>query len=68
MSIAQRSAQIGITVHGTHRSLVENNVMWDVAAAGIYTEDGNEMFNTPESLDIVIRTFVSFVTNEYDKI
>jgi len=40
------SAQIGITVHGTHRSLVESNVMWDVAAAGIYTEDGNEMFNT----------------------
>lgn len=46
MSIAQRSAQIGITVHGTHRSLVESNAMWDVAAAGIYTEDGNEMFNT----------------------
>ena len=41
-----RSAQIGITVHGTHRSLVESNVMWDVSAAGIYTEDGNEMFNT----------------------
>ena len=30
----------------THRSLVESNVMWDVSAAGIYTEDGNEMFNT----------------------
>lgn len=41
-----RSAQIGITVHGTHRSLVEGNIMWNVGAAGIYTEDGNEMFNT----------------------
>lgn len=29
-----RSAQVGITVHGTHRSLVENNILWDTAAAG----------------------------------
>eukprot|EP00437_Effrenium_voratum_P009909 CAMPEP_0181428788 /NCGR_PEP_ID=MMETSP1110-20121109/16861_1 /TAXON_ID=174948 /ORGANISM="Symbiodinium sp., Strain CCMP421" /LENGTH=1773 /DNA_ID=CAMNT_0023552029 /DNA_START=37 /DNA_END=5358 /DNA_ORIENTATION=- len=41
-----QSAQIGITVHGTHRALVDNNIMWDVSSAGIYTEDGNEMFNT----------------------
>ncbi|CAE7249476.1 Cemip2 [Symbiodinium sp. CCMP2592] len=41
-----QSAQIGITVHGTHRSLVEGNVMWDTSSAGVYVEDGNEMFNT----------------------
>ena len=33
-------------MHGTHRSLVDSNVLWDTAAAGIYIEDGNEMFNT----------------------
>ncbi|CAE7614035.1 rliB [Symbiodinium natans] len=41
-----QSAQIGITIHGTHRSLVEGNVMWDTSSAGVYVEDGNEMFNT----------------------
>jgi hypothetical protein len=35
----------GIIVHGTHRSIVENNVMWDVRGAGVYVEDGNEMHN-----------------------
>lgn len=41
-----KSAQVGITVHATHRSLVDSNILWDTAAAGIYVEDGNEMFNT----------------------
>ena len=31
---SSRSAQVGITVHGTHRSLVDNNVLWDTGAAG----------------------------------
>ncbi|CAE8721235.1 unnamed protein product, partial [Polarella glacialis] len=38
--------QIGITVHGTHQSLVDQNVIWDARANGLYTEDGNEMNNT----------------------
>ena len=38
--------QRGIIVHGTHLSSVEANVLWDVRGAGIYIEDGNEMFNT----------------------
>lgn len=37
--------QRGIIVHGTHSSVVENNVLWDVRGAGIYIEDGNEMAN-----------------------
>ncbi|CAE8721049.1 unnamed protein product [Polarella glacialis] len=41
-----QGSQVGITVHGTHRSLVDSNVLWDVQAAGIFTEDGNEMYNT----------------------
>mmetsp|Transcript_35303 Transcript_35303/g.94015 ORF Transcript_35303/g.94015 Transcript_35303/m.94015 type:complete len:1048 (-) Transcript_35303:226-3369(-) len=39
------SMQIGITVHGTHRSVVDENVVFDARAVGIYTEDGNEMNN-----------------------
>eukprot|EP00928_Gymnodinium_smaydae_P064950 TRINITY_DN4816_c0_g1_i1.p1 TRINITY_DN4816_c0_g1~~TRINITY_DN4816_c0_g1_i1.p1 ORF type:complete len:1034 (-),score=94.12 TRINITY_DN4816_c0_g1_i1:368-3340(-) len=39
------SQQVGITIHGTHRSLTDSNVIWDARAVGIYTEDGNEMHN-----------------------
>eukprot|EP00443_Scrippsiella_acuminata_P042009 CAMPEP_0115286310 /NCGR_PEP_ID=MMETSP0270-20121206/61878_1 /TAXON_ID=71861 /ORGANISM="Scrippsiella trochoidea, Strain CCMP3099" /LENGTH=1525 /DNA_ID=CAMNT_0002703355 /DNA_START=436 /DNA_END=5010 /DNA_ORIENTATION=+ len=39
------SQQVGITIHGTHRALVDQNTLWDARAAGIYTEDGNEMNN-----------------------
>ena len=35
----------GITVHGTHRSTVKGNVIWDVRGANVYIEDGNEMHN-----------------------
>lgn len=37
--------QRGLTVHATHRSVVDRNVLWDVNGAGIYLEDGNEMGN-----------------------
>jgi len=37
--------QRGLTVHGTHRSMVDNNVLWNVKGAGLYVEDGNEMGN-----------------------
>ncbi len=36
----------GIIIHDTHRSLVENIVLWNVRGAGIYVEDGNEMYNS----------------------
>ena len=36
---------IGIIVHGTHSSTVEDNVLYNVRGAGIYIEDGNEMYN-----------------------
>lgn len=39
------SHQRGIIVHGTHLAKVESNVLWDVRGAGIYIEDGNEMYN-----------------------
>ena len=39
------SQQGGITVHGTHESRIEDNVLWDTRANGIYVEDGNEMHN-----------------------
>jgi len=39
------SFQSGITIHGTHDSLVDANVLWDNHGVGIYTEDGNEMDN-----------------------
>ena len=39
------SAQAAITVHGTHDSTVEENVLWDSVTVGVYTEDGQEMNN-----------------------
>jgi len=39
------SQQRGIVIHETHLSLVENNVFNDVRGAGIYIEDGNEIYN-----------------------
>lgn len=39
------SQQRGIIVHGTHSSTVESNVLWNVRGAGIYIEDGNELYN-----------------------
>eukprot|EP00934_Nitzschia_sp_Nitz4_P001960 Nitzschia sp. Nitz4//scaffold89_size161592//205//3093//NITZ4_002358-RA/size161592-processed-gene-0.210-mRNA-1//-1//CDS//3329559556//1960//frame0 len=42
------SHQRGITVHGTHRALVKQNVLWNVRGAGVYVEDGNEMHNSIE--------------------
>lgn len=39
------SQQRGIVIHGTHLSQVEGNVLYNVRGAGIYIEDGNEMYN-----------------------
>ena len=36
---------VGITVHGTHYSVVDQNVIWDVKANALYIEDGNELHN-----------------------
>ena len=37
---------VGITVHGTHDAVVEQNIVWDAKANGLYIEDGNELRNT----------------------
>jgi parallel beta-helix repeat protein len=39
------SQQRGIIIHSTHSSTVEGNVLYNVRGAGIYLEDGNEMYN-----------------------
>ena len=39
------SVQSAITIHGTHKSLTDENIIWDPRSVGIYTEDGNEMNN-----------------------
>jgi hypothetical protein len=36
----------GITVHGTHSSMVEDNVVYNVHGANVYYENGQEMNNT----------------------
>ena len=41
----ESSQQRGIIVHGTHLTTVENNVLYNVRGANVYTEDGNEMHN-----------------------
>ena len=37
--------QRGIVIHGTHGATVSHNVIADVRGAGIYVEDGNELWN-----------------------
>lgn len=39
------SHQRGIIIHSTHSSTVEGNVLYNVRGAGVYIEDGNEMYN-----------------------
>ena len=41
----ENSHQRGIIVHSTHLSVVEQNVLYNVRGAGIYLEDGNELWN-----------------------
>ena len=41
----EHGSQRGIIVHGTHRSVVEDNVLYDLKGSYIYVEDGNEMEN-----------------------
>eukprot|EP00931_Biecheleriopsis_adriatica_P054763 TRINITY_DN32266_c0_g1_i1.p1 TRINITY_DN32266_c0_g1~~TRINITY_DN32266_c0_g1_i1.p1 ORF type:complete len:1098 (+),score=130.59 TRINITY_DN32266_c0_g1_i1:50-3343(+) len=47
--------QVGITIHGTHQALVDQNIIWDAKAVGIYVEDGDESNNTI-SRNVVICT------------
>jgi hypothetical protein len=50
------SQQVGITIHATHKSLVDRNVIWDARGNGIYTEAGNEMNNTISNNLVVCET------------
>jgi hypothetical protein len=49
------SFQRAITVHGTHRALVQNNVAYHVKGHTIFVEDGDEFFNVIEA-NLVART------------
>eukprot|EP00933_Yihiella_yeosuensis_P025705 TRINITY_DN19943_c0_g1_i1.p1 TRINITY_DN19943_c0_g1~~TRINITY_DN19943_c0_g1_i1.p1 ORF type:complete len:922 (-),score=111.75 TRINITY_DN19943_c0_g1_i1:29-2410(-) len=51
------SQQVGITIHGTHRSLVESNVLWNTRGVGIYVEDGNEMHNQISRNVVICESF-----------
>ncbi|KAL6070177.1 G8 domain-containing protein [Balamuthia mandrillaris] len=42
------SQQRGIVVHGTHLAQVIENTLYDVRGAGIYIEDGNELYTHVE--------------------
>ena len=44
----ERGEQRGIIVHGTHNSLVKQNVLYDLKGSYVYIEDGNEMNNRIE--------------------
>ena len=41
----ENSQQRGIIIHDTHLTTVEENVLNDVRGAGIYVQDGNELYN-----------------------
>ena len=42
----ETSHQRGIIIHSTHSSTTEGNVLYNVRGAGVYIEDGNEMYNS----------------------
>jgi hypothetical protein len=44
-NVIQGALKWGITIHNSHYGLVQDNVLYDVAGAGIMFEDGNESFN-----------------------
>lgn len=44
-------------MHSTHSSLVEQNVLYNVRGAGIYIEDGNELYNDIK-YNVVICPFI----------
>ena len=44
----QNGVNKGITIHGTHRAIIQKNVIFDHRGPGIYIEDGNELFNVVE--------------------
>jgi hypothetical protein len=44
-SVIRRSLKWGAAVHGTHRGVVEGNVVCEADHAGIVTEDGSESHN-----------------------
>ena len=48
----------GITIHGSHDILVDQNVLYNTRGAGIYIEDGNEINNTVSSNTITCHTAV----------
>lgn len=43
------SFQRATTIHGTHLSLVKNNVAFDVRGHTFFVEDGGEMYNVFEN-------------------
>ena len=49
----QNGINKGITIHGTHRALVQHNIVYNHRGPGIYIEDGNEIENIIEENAIV---------------
>ena len=50
-NVVTQSNNKGLTVHGTHHSLVDRNVVYDHRGAFLYIEDGNEYENTIRYLE-----------------
>ena len=44
-NVVEETGRWGLTVHGTHYGLVQDNIVYDVKGAGIVTEDGSESQN-----------------------
>jgi hypothetical protein len=56
--------QRGIVVHETHLSTVQDNVLNDVRGAGIFIEDGNEMYNKIK-YNVVVCPWVLISSTKY---
>ena len=53
-NVVTQSNNKALTVHGTHHSLVDNNVVYDHRGAFLYIEDGNEYENTIRFVEVDI--------------
>ena len=45
-NVVYNTQQRGITIHSTHRSVVQDNIVYNMKGAGIYVEEGTEIGNT----------------------
>ncbi len=66
-NVVAQGTNKGITIHSTHRSLVDRNVLYHIHGAFMYVEDGNEYENTIRFVTVrLIECFVFVVWKHFE--